>query len=368
MSTAATCIHCMQPKMYDEFPDDFAGICEHMLTWCLQCLIEHNRPTFGTGLPTSCPEITCRKYIKREDLDIIKGCRDTLLCPVFHDLTMLDEMRKKAEATTIPHSGAINVALLDGQRCSLEITRNDTLQEIKKQIHARLGIPVSQQRLMHGGRELKPDSTEWREVKVSYGSVLQVVVVMYEASVGHGVSGGRFVQALNFELTWIGRHVMRRGRPTINHLNGSCLAFSADARHEASVDFTNLYWGSVCHHGRSSSGCARQMITVNVASLPRNVDYLFFTLSAYAPGGITLADFEEPKVELRDALTHEVLANYIAKRAVHDEAVILCCAKRDDLSQKWRVQRIGKTSSGCVKYPAELISSIKRLILNHDIF
>jgi len=354
------CKKCGEAKLHDEFPSDGPSEnCNHLPTWCLKCLKDNmTAGLFRIGY--NCPE--CHAMARVSDVDMITHLLDSIICPVFHDLDKIQKMKQEAAVSMVPASGSVEVVLLDGQRCSLELRREMSLAEMKQKIASRLGVPASQQRLMHGGQELKPDTLEWKDAKVSYGSILQVVVVMYETGPGSSMPGGGNVRALNFELTWLAKlKKLKNGKTAIDHLNGSCFVLNDRLDLLASVDFMRRSWGSIMHHGPSNRHSARQKITVSMDSMP-GASYLFFTLSAFAQGGITLANFESPKVELRNAQTNTVLADYTASRAMYDEAVILCCAKRDIVSGAWSVQRIGKTSSGNVKHPHEFISTIRHIV------
>eukprot|EP00419_Tripos_fusus_P027953 CAMPEP_0172700940 /NCGR_PEP_ID=MMETSP1074-20121228/31268_1 /TAXON_ID=2916 /ORGANISM="Ceratium fusus, Strain PA161109" /LENGTH=301 /DNA_ID=CAMNT_0013522407 /DNA_START=314 /DNA_END=1216 /DNA_ORIENTATION=+ len=261
-------------------------------------------------------------------------------------------------------SGKVDIALLDGRRCTLEIQSETTLAWIKEQISKRLGVVVAQQRLMHGGEELKGDDLRWKNAKVQYGSVLQLLVVMYETEVqGRVPNGGGNVRELTFDLSWTGRlKTTSRGKTIINHLNGSCIVFDASGNFLNAVDFQHLNWRSIQHHGPSSKISPRQKITVSMDRLGSGVTYLFFTLSAgWSHHGPFLRDFENPMVQLRDAVTNRTLATYTAAQATHGQSVVLCCAKRDAVSGAWRVQRIGSLSEGSVKFPEQLIASTKRI-------
>lgn len=355
------CTFCRRPKLHYEFPT-ISFDCEHLSSWCMACLLQH-LPKDLFGIHYHCPECSCR--VDKDDRDLIADFCSTLVCPVLHDLDNIDRRKHEAETTAsfTKSSGSIDVALLDGELCRLAVSSEQTLGEIKRYLSSRLGVKVSQQRLMYSSQELQPDTLKWRDAKVSYGSVLQLVVVMYEARVSSGPPGRGHLQALDFELSWVAhRKVTKTGKPTIDHLNGSCFVMTSDTTVLTSVDFLNLNWGPIRHHGPSRMQSARQRITVAMASLSSDVMYLFFTLSAFAVGGITLANFENPKVELRDSTSKTVLADYTASRASQDEAIILCCAKRDDANGTWRVQRIGQTSSGCVKNSGKLVSRMRQIV------
>merc|ERR1712008_213377 len=163
----------------------------------------------------------------------------------------------------------------------------------------------------------------------------------------------------------MGLKTTSRGRTIINHLNGSCIVFDASQNYLESVDFQNRNWRSIQHHGPSSNHSPRQKITVTMDGLGAGITYLFFTLSA--GHSVTLMDFENPMVQLCDAVTNRTLATYTAAQANHGQAVVLCCAKRDAVSGAWRVQRIGSLSQGSVNSPAQLIASTKRIACSNNL-
>mmetsp|Transcript_155536 Transcript_155536/g.497334 ORF Transcript_155536/g.497334 Transcript_155536/m.497334 type:complete len:398 (+) Transcript_155536:116-1309(+) len=251
------CKKCGEAKLHDEFPSDGPSEnCNHLPTWCLKCLKDNmTAGLFRIGY--NCPE--CHAMARVSDVDMITHLLDSIICPVFHDLDKIQKMKQEAAVSMVPASGSVEVVLLDGQRCSLELRREMSLAEMKQKIASRLGVPASQQRLMHGGQELKPDTLEWKDAKVSYGSILQVVVVMYETGPG-SMPGGGNVRALDFELTWIGKlKMLRNGKTAIDHLNGSCFVLNDRLDILASVDFMRRSWGSIMHHGPSNRHSPRSV-------------------------------------------------------------------------------------------------------------
>mmetsp|Transcript_110959 Transcript_110959/g.237121 ORF Transcript_110959/g.237121 Transcript_110959/m.237121 type:complete len:354 (-) Transcript_110959:149-1210(-) len=344
------CLGCGEAKLHHEFPfEGFSALCVHAPAHCLRCL----------NSSRVCPQCGISKGPMRMR-DIAKAI-EHLACPVFSDLDAIQRSKQQAVESLIAPSGSVDVALMDGRRCTLELKSEMTLARIKEQIYQRLGVVVAQQRLMHGGQELKGDDLRWKDAKVQYGSVLQLVVIMYETgAAGREPGSSGNVRALTFDLSWTGRlKTTSKGKTIINHLNGSCIAFDASKNHVCSVDFQHRSWRSIQHHGPSSNNSPRQRITVSMDDLGASVTYLFFTLSA--GWSVTLRDFENPMVQLRDAVTDKTLATYRAEQATHGQAVILCCAKRDVSSGTWRVQVIGSISGGSVKFPQELIASTRRI-------
>lgn len=344
------CLGCREEKLRHDFPPEGpTKQCRHAAQWCLKCVLSSIDGAFGAK--PCCPQ--CKAELDYSESQELAGILRQGDCLVFRDLEEIQKSELETATTLVPQSGSIEIALLDGRRISIELTRTTTMRQLKELIQQRLGVGVSEQRIMHCGQEFKGDDLMWKDSKVKYGSVLQLVVVMYETgSLGDSVGGN--VRELVFELSWI-------WQGAINHLNGSCIVLGENRQFLYSTDFLHLAWMSIWHHGRSSKQSPKQQITVTLSGVGADASYLFFTLSAYAPGGVTLQNFLNPKVDLRDARTAAPLATYIAAQANYDEAVVLCCAKRDRASDTWRVQRVGSTSSGNVKCPTELIESVQRI-------
>eukprot|EP00927_Polykrikos_kofoidii_P080638 TRINITY_DN7754_c0_g1_i1.p1 TRINITY_DN7754_c0_g1~~TRINITY_DN7754_c0_g1_i1.p1 ORF type:complete len:358 (+),score=43.46 TRINITY_DN7754_c0_g1_i1:80-1153(+) len=348
------CVLCREERLCHEFPSKGpTSLCDHLPSSCLWCIAEAWKHS-----NRECPN--CEFVATEEDVREIVDALQHLACPVFKDLDNVRASKKEActSVMSIENSGDVHVALLDGQRCSFEISKYSSLRELKERIERRFHIPVSQQRLMHAGQEVKGDDLVWKDAGILYGSVLQLVVIMYDTGSVDGV------RTFTFDLSWDGRvKRLASGKYAVDHLNGSCIALDKFGNFLTSVDFLNLSWGagSIRHHGPSSKRDPRQKITVSTRSLGSDVFYLFFTLSAFAPGGITMSNFVNPKVELRDAERNATLASYTAGTARYGEAVVLCCAKKLANCGAWRVQRIGSTSDGNVKMPEELIKSVEKI-------
>lgn len=352
------CRGCGEDKLHHEFPAEGpTARCSHIPTWCLACVKRAWSVNRLGPIRGSCPE--CSAGASGEEMRTVTTALQCLECPVFRDLDAIQDSKAKTveQKQLIPPSGSVEVVLLDGQRCSVELSRDTTLGQLKQNVSKHLGVPVGQQRLMHGGKELKGEDLAWRDAGVQYGSVLQLVVILYVAGVGSGGQSSGAVRALTFDLSWTGLlNTTRTG-----HLNGSCIVLDDSKCFLYSVDFQHLHWQSIQHHGPSSKHSARQKITVSLDCLGGGAAYLFFTLSAFAPGGITMLNFQNPRVELLDSNTAKTLATYTAAQATDGEAVVLCCAKRQVGSGIWIVQQIGTTSSGNVKQPEALIESIQRI-------
>ena len=112
------------------------------------------------------------------------------------------------------------------------------------------------------------------------------------------------------------------------------------------VDFQKQSYDGIRHGGPSSKYSPKQSLMVDTDQIPDHCHYLFFTLSGFMPGGVSLAIFQEsgrvkrrvsglnsnlalngsplssqnPSVHLKNGMTSEVLASYTADRCRNGEA------------------------------------------------
>ena len=169
-------------------------------------------------------------------------------------------------------------------------------------------------------------------VRFSSCEAIQLVVIMYETGRPGPSAAVRTApelrnacetpaRSLRFELSWIGTPtVLRNGKATIHHLNGSCLVLDRDGQMLTVVDFQRQVYEGIRHGGPSSKFSPKQSLAVETAMVPERCHYLFFTLSGFMPGGVSLAIFQNPSVQLRNGMTNEVLASYTADRCRSEEA------------------------------------------------
>ncbi|CAK9110703.1 unnamed protein product [Durusdinium trenchii] len=363
------CSSCHVKRCSTEFPGTtLSETCEHPPTICLSCLrkLQSNLESLS-----HCPQ--CWEPLATADCQklqaAIRHCDRA--CAAFEDLDILKEREQKAkeEANLDPmglvgtRTGEIEVTVLDGRRCKLSLSKQMRLSEVMKQIQEKLGVPPGQQRLLFRGREISENTEEedplWGTLAVPFGEALQLVVIMYQT--GRASSGT--VRSLQFELRWTAQHVtLRNGKNTIHHLNGSCLVLNGRGMLLTVVDFQKQSYPGIRHGGPSSRISPRQSLSVDVGLLPSDCRYLFFTLSGFMPGGVSLAIFQDPSVHLRDAATHRALASYTADRCRSGEAVVLCCASKNQLTGQWSVQQIGKGSSGNKSNYEPLYHTVQALV------
>eukprot|EP00930_Biecheleria_cincta_P032887 TRINITY_DN22787_c0_g1_i1.p1 TRINITY_DN22787_c0_g1~~TRINITY_DN22787_c0_g1_i1.p1 ORF type:complete len:378 (-),score=75.24 TRINITY_DN22787_c0_g1_i1:511-1644(-) len=369
------CSHCRLERCSSEFPTLLSKACDHAPGLCLTCVDQLLLLTKGGGYQgdaAKCPE--CQVPVTNEDQERLKAglkSRDRE-CSAFKDLDALKsrEAKAKEDATAMslglddgPQEGFIEVSVLDGRRCKLQLSRRSRLSEVKEMVRQKLDVPTGKQRLLFRGRDLggKDESNpSWGSLGVPFGEVVQLVIIMYETASG---SSGQRVRRMKFDLSWAAHPVrLRTGKITTHHLNGSCIILDSRGSMIESVDFQKRNYPGIEHGGPSSIRSPKQSITVNTAMLSSQCHYLFFTLSAFAPGGVTLSKFEDLTVRLRDSDSLSSLATYTARQARDGEAVVLCCAKRDQTSDEWRVQVVGSESSGNTKNYAPLLTAVQRVV------
>lgn len=359
------CSRCSSKRCSFDFPEPLSK-CKHPPSGCLTCLDELLPKD---SMPGKCLE--CHEPLSVEDIDNIRsslkhGNRE---CAIFHELDLLHQKGEQARneqepdvASNQPEEGTIQVSLVDGTRYTLSVARRMRLSEVKRRITSRCGVAEGKQRLFFGGQDLgakaKDTDPPWGSVGVPFGQVVQLVIIMYET--GPNAS----VRRLSFELSWMAPD---SNRPL--HLNGTCIVLDSWCNVMASVDFRRTDFAGVVHAGRSTRCNPRQFVTVDTAGLPSECRYLFFTLSAYAPGGVTLSSFQDPAVHLQNADSGEMLASYTPNRRYADEeAIVLCCAVKDKLSDDWRVQQIGVPSDGNWSYYGPLHSTVSKMVSDGQVF
>eukprot|EP00435_Cladocopium_sp_Y103_P068925 s611_g32.t1 len=347
-TAAMKCISCSLKRCSREFPAALTEKCEHPPSTCLSCLKGGGT---ASGLPAYCPE--CDNRLESTDLlrlkEALHHCDRE--CAAFQALDILkqreDQAKLEAENGFLQvQLGEVEVTVLDGRRSKLSLSSTMRMREVKELIQQKLQVNPGQQRLLFRGRDLTEDEPDprWGSLGVPFGEALQLVVIMYET----GPTSGLSVRSLAFHLSWTGVQIMRGGRVGTNHLNGSCLVLDYKRDLLSVVDFQRLYYPGIMHGGRSSLGNTKQILTVQTEALPSDVRYLFFTLSGWGLGAVTLSVFQDPSVHLRDGATQAVLASYTANEAQSrfGEALILCCASKDQRDGHWRVQQVGVSSSG----------------------
>jgi len=362
------CSLCRSGKLSQEFPTQISASCMHAPSTCLACLIKVlDLSSLETMRKKSCPEcsavLTAPEVQELLHADLWQSC-----CFVFQDVDALKAQEQEALADKLQRGiedkhGQVDVALLDGRRCSIDLSTATPLSEVKTEIKRRLGVPTAKQRLLYRGRDLncsdniaQGDQQKWGDLDVPFGSVLQLVVIMYQtgssAHAGAGQSAGG-VSRMHFNLSW-------RAGFERKHLNGTCIALDESGGLLGLADFRHTRFQSVHHGGPSTSSSSRQQLTVNVTGLSQDCEYLFFALSAFAPAGLFLRSFADLKVELTDASSMKSLASYTAGQATSSEAIILCMASRDEVG--WLVEEVGRQSSGNHRDYGPLVDTAKRIM------
>ncbi|CAE7526444.1 unnamed protein product, partial [Symbiodinium natans] len=358
------CSRCHGKKSSSDFPARIVG-CEHPPTVCLTCL-DNLLPKDKT-LSGMCPE--CGHFLSTAEIQkirrLMKHCNRE--CAVFRDLDLLsareEEVKRQAElGLDLPQEGRVEVSVLDGRRLTLSLSRRMRLSEVKAEIRRGLHVPEGKQRLLFRGRDLTAShegDPHWSSLGVPFGEVIQLVIIMYETESNSRAST---VRRLTFELSWTAVPTrLRSGKITTHHLNGSCILMDSACSVLGEVDFQRTRSSGISHGGPSSIRNPRQLITVDTAELPWNCRYLFFTLSAFKPGGVTLESFQDPSVRLKNAVTMEQLASYNASRSGREEAVVLCCAAKDPTGGQWRVLEVGVRSDGNAKSYGALHATVRQL-------
>jgi len=362
------CNHCGSGKLSQEFPAQISADCMHAPSTCGTCLIKVLDLSSSQTIRTrSCPE--CSAVLTATDVhellqaDLWQSC-----CFVFKDVAALKTREQVALADKRQRGiedeyGQVDVALLDGRRCSFDLSTATPLSEVKMRIKSHLGVPTTKQRLLYRGRDLSAsdndaqgDQKKWGDLDVPFGSVVQLVVIMYQtgrsAHFGRGQSAGG-VSRMHFNLSWGAGHERK-------HLNGTCIALDKYGTLLGFADFRHTRFQSVIHGGPSTRYSTRQQLTVDVTHLDPECECLFFTLSAFAPAGLTLMSFQDLKVELMDASSMNTLASYTAGQATSSEAVILCKASRE--MHGWLVEEVGRESSGNHRDYDPLVNTARRIM------
>ncbi|CAE8681025.1 unnamed protein product [Polarella glacialis] len=259
------CGQCTVHKLSHEFPWQISALCDHSPTTCLVCIsqktslnVVHAAPP--TTKATACPE--CFVALSAEDIrSLWLVLCEQPSCLVFQDLDVLREREKAAQVAKMlrgaeEEHGQVSFALVDGRRCSVRVSTSTRLAELKEKVRQELDVPVARQRLLYRGRNLgendkgeQDDNRRWADLEVPWGSMLHLVVIMYETGSGiqsrqSGGSGGS-VKQLKFNLSWTGE--MER-----KHLNGSCIVLNAAGSFVGHADFRNTRFQSVSHDGPSS--------------------------------------------------------------------------------------------------------------------
>ena len=153
-------------------------------------------------------------------------------------------------------------------------------------------------------------------------------------------------------------------------LDGSCLLLEQDAC-TGIVDYRGGDRGkkkvpkeAVSHSGdvmRANGG--RHEITVHLPKVEKKVTDLFFTLSAYNCGDLSL--FKAPSIRFFDAFDDTELADYTVSQCGGAQAVVLANLQRT-AGGSWRVQAHGKKSSGTVRDYTPILEDIAPLVNFYD--
>lgn len=169
-------------------------------------------------------------------------------------------------------------------------------------------------------------------------------------------------------------------------LCGACLAFSSSSS-SSSLPATKLFSrskngcvgtccyttrrtcdGSLRHSGDTMvNGCSKHRIEVDLHTLPKSVDFLFFSLCACGPAD--LSEFERPYISLSDGATQGNLCRYqIAGAKGAPSALMACVARTSSLGSLgagaaggadgggWAVVALGDNAKVkcCENYDAEM--------------
>lgn len=321
------------------------------------------------GLRQTCPDCSLELPVYEELLKSKKALESAAFPDFDAAVARQHQMKASLQAGTAEEAGWIQVSVLDGRSAKLMLTRTTPLRQVQASLAAQLEVPVAMQRLLFFGRSLtegiEARKCVWGDLEVPFGSTVQLVIQMYHQQVPDKVPGKEAasgVKRLRFELQWqaIDPRGRKPGQPFIHHLNGSCIILSERCRHLGTVDFLRQEWGSISHWGKSSRRRPWQVLSVDLEELPEECCFLFFTLSGFAPAGLTLQVFQNPLVKLLDGDTEVELARYEAHRARAAEAVILCCVKLDPLCG-WRVLAIGRESAGNYRQYGPLLKAVNLL-------
>lgn len=355
------CVHCFLEKISSDFPHCEDLACFHLPRTCLRCLVDRHQqgvdgcPECGTAIPS---------------MSQLLSQVQMLDCPAFRDFDLINQMERQealsASKKDWDEEGTIEVAVLDGRRQRLQVSRSMALGQVLASIQQKMEVPVSKQRLMYNGRSLTGGSSEahrvtWGQLNVPFGSVIQLVVVMHQTNMG----GQGCCESLIFDLEWDPVVVCHAsGRDSTHFLNGSCLVLDRFGQPVTAVDFMNRSFESIHHEGPASKGNATQRITVDLSQLSPRCKYLFFVLSVFASykRSSDLSMFRNPSVRLMDTSSGQVLHHYTARNAQRGKAVLLCCAKYDATGASWSVLEAGAPSHGNYKNYALMYKDAADLI------
>jgi ubiquitin-protein ligase/stress response protein SCP2 len=135
------------------------------------------------------------------------------------------------------------------------------------------------------------------------------------------------------------------------YLDASCLVYSFQGEFMTVLDYRNTmgFRGALQHTGDVidyNHRHGRHEITINLAALPRKVQSLFFTLSAWHT---RLDSILHPSVTLQDPEARAELCKYELEDKEKGDftSVLMCQLYRERPQAPWQVRAIGRLGYGC---------------------
>jgi tellurium resistance protein TerZ len=156
-----------------------------------------------------------------------------------------------------------------------------------------------------------------------------------------------------FELNWT-----FPGSAT-DFLDGSCLFYQGEA-FVGIVDYSAHQAAGILHSGDvMTTVSGHHDMRIQLDAIPKLIDRLFFALSAYNCGNLSL--FRNPSVKVYDERQPtKQLCQYAISSAGSSSAVIMCCLYRS--SGGWEVSAVGRHSGGTVRDYGQMKHTCLQLI------
>eukprot|EP00747_Dinoflagellata_sp_TGD_P206455 gnl/TRDRNA2_/TRDRNA2_80166_c0_seq2.p1 gnl/TRDRNA2_/TRDRNA2_80166_c0~~gnl/TRDRNA2_/TRDRNA2_80166_c0_seq2.p1 ORF type:complete len:401 (-),score=83.32 gnl/TRDRNA2_/TRDRNA2_80166_c0_seq2:239-1441(-) len=352
------CIDCQDFKLSREFPLESIGKqCTHAPSTCLECLeksLEIHINAVGNAQDNYyCPECNEEggdiEFVKRA-LQDVKAKLNGLKVPVLQSL-----VAKKVEEADMGESGKVHVCLLSGDSCTIDVDRSDSSFTVKKKIRESLQVDVPRQRLFYKGKEVLEGDKEkdtWGSFGIPFGETLHCVILLYEVAADRDA-----VRLINYEISWQvvqGWGGYRHGQDGTGtgvalqntYIDIIGIVYEQDFTFLEYVHGRRRNYKGIDHGGLAYDTC-QQFMKVDCDKLPPHAAFVYFVLAA-APNEkaqhkrhVTLANFRDPQVVLRDPTTGRELTKYSSfKDARSHQAVILAKAQRQKDGKRWTVEAV----------------------------